>query len=452
VQLNLGYIQEQIINTLIKGDLSTIKRVEGDDYLCLEFSSNIQSVAGLIGHFHPIPKYYFKNKDRDAEFLALGSWKKFTSLYEFDEIDSTVKNNPAIKIVGAQKFQQEECSIEWHGIGDCLFYIPQILIEKNDSQVFVKVILPNDYESDENKRKEYLHTLATTLDPNAFCFKEHNNFQIGSAESPSFMEWDNIVKKSLNAISQKQLDKIVLSRKQIISYKRHICTSNVFREMYETLNQQSYCVYFKFSHQQTFMSFTPETLFKVKDNILKLDSLAGTRPRGNSGKADIELAKELLSDTKEMNEHRLVTDYISNKMNNLVNEVEINKLEGILKQKYVQHIHTTLEGSLKEEVKSFDLIKTFHPTPAVGGKPKEDALDLIKKLEPYQRGFYAAPIGYFSKESSEFAVAIRCALAHGEKLHIFGGCGIVENSIPKNEWIETKNKMKNFHNILGGEF
>jgi len=451
VQLSLGYIQEQIINTLIKGELNDIKRDQGDDYFCLEFDSNIKSIAGLVSHFHPIPKYYFKNKDFDTEFLALGSWKKFTSLYEFDEIDTTVKKNDFIKIVGAQKFQQEECSIEWHGIGDCLFYIPQVLIEKKADSVNIKVILPNDYETDDLKKKEYLHSLATTLDPNIFSFHEHNNFQIGRSESPNYMEWDNIVRKSLNAIEKRDLEKIVLSRKEIVTYKRHICTSAIFRDMYESLQQKSYSVYFKFSHQQTFFSFTPETLFKVKDNVLKLDSLAGTRPRGNSETKDKKFEAELLSDTKEMNEHRCVTKYIENKMDNLVEKINIDKSEGILKQKYVQHIHTTLEGELKDDIKSFDLIKTFHPTPAVGGMPKEDALSLIKKLEPYQRGFYAAPIGYFSKNSSEFAVAIRCALAHSDKLHIYGGCGIVKNSVPKNEWLETKSKMKNFQNILGGE-
>lgn len=451
MQLTLGYIQEQIINTLIKGDLDGVKKYQGPQYMAFEFDSNILNIAGLLSHFHPIPKYYFKNKDQDTEFLALGSWKNFTSLYQFDEIDQVVKENDFLKVVGAQKFQQEDCSIEWHGIDDCHFFIPQVLIEKNDLKVSVKVIFPEDFETDELKKKEYLHSLAITLDPTAFCFNEHNNFQVGRNESPNFMEWDNIVKKSLAAIQNRDIDKIVLSRKEIISYKRHICTADVFRDMYESLNQQSYCVYFKFSHMQTFMSFTPETLFKVKDGVLKLDSLAGTRARGSNQAKDLLLEEELLNDKKEMNEHRFVTDYISNKMETLVDEIKIDKSEGILKQKFVQHIHTTLEGKLRDEVKSFDLIKTFHPTPAVGGKPKESALSLIKKLEPYKRGFYAAPIGYFSKASSEFAVAIRCALAHGDKLHIFGGCGIVADSLPKNEWIETKNKMKNFHNILGGE-
>ena len=450
--LTLGNIQAQVVNTLIGSDISELDLTKGKDFVSIDFQTNISSIAGLLGHFHPIPKYYFKNKSKETEFLALGSWKTYTSLYEFDEIDRIVKDNSFIKVVGAQRFQQEDCSIEWHGLQDCNFFIPQILIQRTSNNVKLNVILPLDFMTSDLKRKEYLHELANTLDPNTFSFQEHNNFQVGKMESPTYGEWDRIVKESLKEITLKKIDKIVLSRKKVISYKRQICTADIFRDMYEKLNQQSYSVYFKFSHQQTFMSFTPETLFKVKDGTLALDSLAGTRQRGSSDKEDNLLEKELLADKKEMNEHRVVTEYISSKMQKLVETVNIDKSEGILKQKYVQHIHTTLDGKLKDKIKSFDLLKTFHPTPAVGGQPKTDALKLIKKLEPYRRGLYAAPIGYFAKDQSEFAVAIRCALAHGEKLHIYGGCGIVEDSMPKSEWLETKNKMKNFHNILGGEF
>ena len=135
-------------------------------------------------------------------------------------------------------------------------------------------------------------------------------------------------------------------------------------------------------------------------------------------------------------------------MKDFVVEINTVKDEGILKQTHVQHIHTLLQGALKSEAKIFELIKSFHPTPAVGGTPKEKALKLISELEPYTRGLYAAPIGYLSKDNTELAVAIRCALINAENLHIYGGCGIVEQSNWLNEWNESMHKMRNFQSAL----
>lgn len=451
MELSLGNIQGQVINSLIGVDINELKCDEGKDYFCVDFDCRLDQIVTLIGHFHSTPKFYFKNKAEDTEFLGLGSLKTFKSLYDFEEIDQVANNNPCIKIMGGKRFQNEECAIEWHGLEECFFFIPNVIFEKIENKIRLRVILPNDFLTDENKKKEYLYDLANTLDPFHLSFIEHNNFPISRHEVPDYRDWENMINKSLNKLNETELEKIVLSRKKVVKYKRKICSEDFFFDIHDSIKQKSYCIYFKFSNQQKFISFTPETLFKVKDNYLILDSLAGTRPRGSNEAEDKKLENELLSNSKELNEHRVVTDYISKNMASHVDEVIVEHSEEILKQKYVQHIHTLLKGKLDNKTKTFDLISTFHPTPAVGGAPKTDALELIKELEPYTRGLYAAPVGFLSANESEFSVAIRCALIDGDKLHVYGGCGIVKDSMPKSEWLETKNKMKNFKIALGGE-
>lgn len=90
------------------------------------------------------------------------------------------------------------------------------------------------------------------------------------------------------------------------------------------------------------------------------------------------------------------------------------------------------------------MLNSLHPTPAVGGRPRKQALDLIKEIEQNKRGLYASPIGLFNSETSEFAVAIRSCLIRQNEMYLYGGCGIVKDSDSNKEWIETQTKMKNF--------
>jgi menaquinone-specific isochorismate synthase len=94
-------------------------------------------------------------------------------------------------------------------------------------------------------------------------------------------------------------------------------------------------------------------------------------------------------------------------------------------------------------------LEKLHPTPAVGGFPTDRALRDIARLEPFDRGWYAGPLGWIAKDASQFVVGIRSGLTEGKRLHLFSGAGIVEGSVPEKEWEEIENKISDFVTLFG---
>ena len=113
-----------------------------------------------------------------------------------------------------------------------------------------------------------------------------------------------------------------------------------------------------------------------------------------------------------------------------------------------QHLRSNVQGTLKADVDDGMLLKRLHPTPAVGGYPTDNALPEIARIEPFNRGWYAAPVGWVGSDSAQFAVGIRSGLVEGNELSLFSGAGIVRGSDPDAEWREVENKIQDFIGIL----
>ena len=124
--------------------------------------------------------------------------------------------------------------------------------------------------------------------------------------------------------------------------------------------------------------------------------------------------------------------------------------KSVLKLEQVQHLYNKIEAVLKEDVTDTDLLTALHPTPAVGGLPREAALEKLAALEPFDRGWYAAPVGFLGRDRAEFAVAIRSALVRENRVNLYAGAGIVEGSVAENEWQELENKISGFINLFKG--
>jgi menaquinone-specific isochorismate synthase len=114
-----------------------------------------------------------------------------------------------------------------------------------------------------------------------------------------------------------------------------------------------------------------------------------------------------------------------------------------------RHLRAGLRATLRPDVSTADLLAALHPTPAVGGTPHRRALALIRKLEPFDRGWYAGPVGWIGPEAADFAVAIRSGLVAEHRLALFSGAGLVEGSEAESEWDEIEQKISDFTGILG---
>ena len=133
-------------------------------------------------------------------------------------------------------------------------------------------------------------------------------------------------------------------------------------------------------------------------------------------------------------------------------ELNIPEKPTVTQLKNLQHLYTPVEATLKPSAHLFNLVQALHPTPALGGTPKEASLAFIREHELLDRGWYGAPIGWLdAQQNGEFAVAIRSGLIQKDEASLFAGCGVVEDSDPEMEYAETKMKFRPMLSILEDE-
>ena len=178
------------------------------------------------------------------------------------------------------------------------------------------------------------------------------------------------------------------------------------------------------------------------------EALAGTRHRDRDEATDEQLGRELLTSEKDRREHQHVVDGVSNQLGPLCKKLTGGDDVTLVKLARVQHLRASFEGHLKPSVTDFELITALHPTPAVGGVPSDEAVARIAAIEPFDRGLYAGPVGYFGKDETEFAVGIRSMLIAGDLIRMYSGAGIVAGSNPEEEWQELDNKIAGWRRIL----
>jgi menaquinone-specific isochorismate synthase len=215
------------------------------------------------------------------------------------------------------------------------------------------------------------------------------------------------------------------------------------------LAQEGCSVFALRSGNGVFLGASPERLFALNGDKLTTESLAGTRPRGRTDREDRKLADALLESEKERREHDIVREFIASRLNALCAAHETDQ-PAVRKLATVQHLYTTLRGTLRHGVGPDEVLDALHPTPAVCGDPRDVAGELIRRLEATPRGYYAGAIGWVDAGRAEMAVAIRCGLVKGKRAIVFAGAGIVAGSDPDAEWDETENKMRPYLQALGG--
>jgi menaquinone-specific isochorismate synthase len=201
---------------------------------------------------------------------------------------------------------------------------------------------------------------------------------------------------------------------------------------------------------QVFLGASPERLISIKDRHFVADALAGSAPRGRTPTEDVELANALLSSEKERREHHAVSEFISDRLQKLGLNPQATQLPQILRLANIQHIWTPIQAEITQKVHPLQIISLLHPTPAVAGTPMEIACQHIRLWEPFERGVYAAPLGWInSRGDAEFIVGIRSALVAGDRAKLYAGAGIVAGSDPQREFAEIQLKLQPLLRALG---
>ncbi|MFQ5536098.1 MAG: anthranilate synthase component I [Gemmatimonadota bacterium] len=212
-----------------------------------------------------------------------------------------------------------------------------------------------------------------------------------------------------------------------------------------TLNPSPY-LYFLELDGVTLVGSSPEVLVRVEDGTVTVRPIAGTRPRGKTSEEDEALALDLLTDDKELAEHRMLVDLGRNDVGRVAEygSVTVPDLMVIERYSHVMHMVSQVEGRLREGLGAVDVFKAGFPAGTVSGAPKIRAMEIIDELEPVKRGPYAGAVGYFNYggENMDTAITIRTVVAAGGKAYVQAGAGIVADSDPATEYAETLNKAR----------
>jgi anthranilate synthase component 1 len=236
----------------------------------------------------------------------------------------------------------------------------------------------------------------------------------------------------------------------------------VFREnpllLYQALrnvNPSPYMYYIDFSDYSV-VGASPEMLVRVEGRSVTTVPIAGTRKRGSDDEEDRQLEKELLLDQKEQAEHVMLVDLARNDIGSVCafGSVRVPQFMQVGKYSHVQHIISTVTGEIAENNDRFDVFRACFPAGTVSGAPKIRAIEIIDQQEPVPRGLYAGAVGYIGFDGGlEFAIAIRTAVVKDGMAMVQAGAGIVADSDPDREWIETNQKlaaMKQAVKMAGG--
>ncbi len=262
-------------------------------------------------------------------------------------------------------------------------------------------------------------------------------------------EWKESVQNVVNRLKEGEMDKVVLARKCEVSFDRDVPSDFVVDNLWK---QQPDSFVFSFERGDScFIGATPERLVKKTGEEILSTCLAGSIARGETLESDEALGEELLHDEKNRYEHQLVVDSIQAALAPFCDELAIPSYPQLMKLKDIQHLYTPVIGQASKHASLLNLVEHLHPTPALGGVPRDKAMHVIRQEEEMDRGLYAAPVGWIDAYGNgEYAVALRSGLLQNDKAFLYAGCGIVADSQPESEFKETQMKFRPMLRALGG--
>ncbi|WP_257263781.1 isochorismate synthase MenF [Endozoicomonas sp. ONNA2] len=341
-------------------------------------------------------------------------------------------------------FADDEASI-WPAFGYGRIILPLLELVETRKGTVLAVNLRSDnaleYHSSIRKALEIISALNFSQQLPEADF----TFQVAGYQ-PDVSVWHQLVDKARQAFASGVLDKVVLARVTCLKLAGHLSPFSLLYP-WQQANPHSYQFLFQ-GQGQTFFGCSPERLVKRLENIISTEALAGTIVRGQNLFEDAQLASLLMSDGKNIHENRLVLDDICHRLQPMCQSLEADRSHCVVKLHHIQHLRYQIRGVLNLDVCDQQLLDVLHPTPAVGGVPREEAFSFIAANEPCPRGLYAGVCGIVGIRKSDFSVAICSARLAGNVLMLYSGAGIVKDSVADEEWSELDNKIATVLDIL----
>ena len=290
-----------------------------------------------------------------------------------------------LKFYGGFAFRGDRrpSAIEWRPFGTATFWLPRLTF---DGHCLRLVVLD---PSDVRAARQFVRQLRP-VDPRP-C--EACPACLDRVDLPDQASWFANVDKTLGLFRDEVLEKVVLARRATFRFDGPLCPLTLTEKL-STGTSSCYRFCFQVDPQTAFLGATPERLFVRQGTRLESEVMAGTRRRSQDPAEDQRLAQELLESAKDQLEHDIVRKSIRQRLHPCVQSLSVDTRASILRLPRKQHLYSYVQGLLKPDVTDGELMERLHPTPAVGGYPTDNALAEIEQLEPFERGWYAAPIGW----------------------------------------------------------
>ena len=362
------------------------------------------------------------------------------------------------RLFGGFSFREDFVpDMTWTGFHPGHFILPhyQFVAQEGQSWLTINALLPPDDEAE-----AVFPLLEEALDEQAGLLERREDGVAGRGAEADFgdgdrrhegMEidyplpydaWAKLIEDARGTFETTPLQKVVLSRIAQLRARHPIHISKMLTRLGVEYPD---CFGFLFEPRpgHAFLGATPELLVRVQGKRLESMALAGSIQRGSTETEDAELAAALLASTKDRHEHTLVVNALRDILQPMCSRLTISADPTVLSYSNIQHLYTPVRANLKEEMGVLPLVEALHPTPAMGGTPRELGMRFIRAHEPTLRGWYAAPVGWIDcNMKGAFAVAIRSAVVQQERAWAYSGAGIVPDSVPRAEWEETKWKFQ----------
>lgn len=395
------------------------------------------------------PKFYWQTRDAHEEVVALGAALEF-----YDPMEVYSHLNTQQRVWGGKPFNRD---VQFHSNPksqsndvkhlkydknqdvDAYFFLPQIEIERIDDTWRLHINLQGDLDKlfESLSRLSQQITTLETLKKQTGTILHH----------PQFLQWQQLIENALQAMSQREFDKVVLARQTQVTLPKAISAEQLLKVSREK-NLRSYHFMLSLSPTFSFVGSTPERLYRRINSQIETEALAGTIGRSDSLAEDAKLSQWLLKDEKNCRENQFVVDDIISRLTPVTSELNVQSEVELVRLRKVQHLRKRVKGELSQGILGAELLDVLQPTAAIAGLPRKESLAFIHQYEPFDRRWYSGSLGYMGHQDAEFCVTIRSAIIEANQVTLYAGAGIVPGSTADFEWQELDRKSSTLLSLM----
>ncbi len=385
-----------------------------------------------------------------GRFTADAAWRELCADALIDDPFAMPGTGPLL--MGGFSFDPLRPSMPlWEGYPDGLLVLPRYVLTSANGAAWLTINTVFEPDSPPDAAADIIARIYELFegDPRSANLSPVGGIDHGEDVMPA-EQWKAIVRQIEQRMRLGELGKVVLARQYHVKGRAVFDPALVVERL-----RADYADCFVFAvarGDRCFLGASPERLVRLRDRAVRATCLAGSIARGANAEQDQLLGAELLASAKDRAEHEFVVRAICDALADVCGEQLSTGPLALMKLRNVQHLFTPIQGRVDRGRSILDLVGRLHPTPAMGGVPREPALEIIRRFEGMDRGWYASPVGWMdARGEGEFAVAIRSALLHGAEATLFAGCGLVAGSDPDREYAESCLKLRPVLAALGGD-